>query len=196
MVGGPSSSKTAAQPSGRKKKGREKLLREVLVQVLQVSLAEGPIDRLIGAAAATKIQPVQRLALPAKPVNVKTPGDCAHIACAGASLKTAARSCHGLWERSFRGTSTHWHIKRLQTHRIAGRHKWRMEPRGARRKGGGGNTLQTRRGAAGGTGRGRIGLAVGGRQQQRQQRILHQRQRIFDGGCVGRIRGAGEQQGL
>ena len=78
------------------KKGREKLLREVLVQVLQVSLAEGPIYRLIGAAAATKIQPVQRLALPAKPVNVKTPGDSAHIACAGASLKTAARSCHRL----------------------------------------------------------------------------------------------------
>ena len=55
-------------------KGREKLLQEFLVQVLQASLAEGPVNRLISAVAAPGTQLIQRAALPDKPVNSETPG--------------------------------------------------------------------------------------------------------------------------
>ena len=40
------------------KKGRAKILLEVLVKFLPVSLMERPVERLIGAAIATGIQPI------------------------------------------------------------------------------------------------------------------------------------------
>ena len=52
--------KTATDPLGGEN-GRAKLLREVTVYILQVILTEGPVSRLIGAAAVPSTHPAQRL---------------------------------------------------------------------------------------------------------------------------------------
>ena len=68
-----------------------KLLWEVLVHILQVSLIEGPVSRLIGAAAAPGTQTAQCLTPPAMHTNVKTTEASSRIACGGASAKKLRR---------------------------------------------------------------------------------------------------------
>ena len=77
---------------GGGERGRAKLLQEVLVIILQVSLEEGPDGRLIGAEATTGAQPVRRYALLASPVKTKT---------AGTSAETTAPFCWGLQEGGY-----------------------------------------------------------------------------------------------
>ena len=86
-----------------KEKGRLKLIWEVSVIMLQVSIVKAPVVRLISAAVATGTQPAQTHALPAE-----TPGASAHIACAGNSAETAEPSCRGHRGRAFTGTFTWW----------------------------------------------------------------------------------------
>ena len=81
------SSNTAAQPLGGGGGGRAKLLQEVLIQILQVSLEQGPVDRLIGAADAPGTQPAKRWSLPAFLANVGMPGASARIVRAGRQCK-------------------------------------------------------------------------------------------------------------
>ena len=64
-----------------------KLLGEVLVYIIQISLAEDPIGRLIGAAAASGTQPSQRSDPPAALVSVGINGDSAQMSCASVSAK-------------------------------------------------------------------------------------------------------------
>ena len=133
MTGGFSSSKTAAYPLGGEK-GIPKTLREVPVYILQVSLLEYPVGRLIGAAAAPINQTNQHLAPPATPLSVGTPGASARVSCAGASTKTVEASCRGRQGRAFIGTSVWWNTLQPQTLYIAGRCKRSTVPRGGGQK--------------------------------------------------------------
>ena len=81
-----SSSNMDAQPLGGGEKGRAKLLQEVPIQILQVSLEKGPVNRLIGTADAPGTQPAQRWYFPASLANVGMPG-------AGARIVRAGRQC-------------------------------------------------------------------------------------------------------
>ena len=93
MTGVMPSSKTIAQPLGGEK-GRAKLLHDIPVCILQVSLVGETVSKLIGSAAVPVTRPALHLALPAGNVNALIPGAGAWIVCAGASARTAEDSCH------------------------------------------------------------------------------------------------------
>ena len=102
MASGLFSSKTAVQPL--EKKERMKLLPEVLVHIIQASLVEGPVSRLIGGAAAPDAQPERCSTPPAAAENVKTMVTSVWISCDDVSTKTAAPFCCGFQGRASWGT--------------------------------------------------------------------------------------------
>ena len=101
---GPSSSKTAAQPSGRRK-GKYKTL-AVGFHTNSTGKSGGRAhQQLTGAASEPRNQPFQHLTLLAAPANDETSGAIAQIACDGESVKSAAPFYRGHWGRACKGTS-------------------------------------------------------------------------------------------
>ena len=195
---GSSSSNTASQPSEREKV-RAKILREVLVLILQVILAEGSVGSLIGAADEPGSQRVWCSALISELVNFETPRTSAQIACAGASAKTAASSCRRRHGSAFTGTSARRSTHRPQTICMAGQRKSFTEPRGERvnRVGEGGVGLWS--GIIVGKWRGQGGRRLGmyiWQRQRRQYGILHWRRQVFNGRRGKKLVGGGEPLGV
>ena len=95
------------------KNGRAKLLREVPVQFIQISQADGLVARFIGAVTAPGIQPDRHSDRPDEPATVRTSDNSARTACSGASEKTAVPSCSGHQGRACMGTSALRSMHRL-----------------------------------------------------------------------------------